>query len=169
MQITKQLQQEIEEIRDKALFYTYHSSSLSEQHIFVDSNALRQKLRLLPNYNSNEMCMYSRFYGHTDDVLPLIQTCVQENLQYLEKWNPRNTALVLHTDFPEPIGTGIVKDTDWNTLFSMSRIRVILGKSKISERTFRIVTAYPVPNIEEMNEIWDAMDDFSIQQVKKSR
>ena len=168
MQITKQLQQEIEEIQDKVLFSIHHSSNLSEQHIFADTNALRQNLRLLPVYG-DEMCMFSHFFGGSDDVLPLIQTCVQRNLQYLEKWNPRNTALVLHTDFPEPIGTGIVKDTDWNTLFSMSRIRVILGKSKISERTFRIVTAYPVPNIEEMNEIWDAMDDFSIQQVKKSR
>ena len=168
MQITKQLQQEIEEIQDKVLFSIHHSSNLSEQHIFADTNALRQNLRLLPVYG-DEMCMFSHFFGGSDDVLPLIQTCVQRNLQYLEKWNPRNTALVLHTDFPEPIGTGIVKDTDWNTLFSMSRIRVILGKSKISERTFRIVTAYPVPNIEEMNEIWDAMADFSIQQDKKSR
>ena len=166
MQITKQLQQEIEEIQDKVLFSIHHSSNLSEQHIFADTNALRQNLRLLPVYG-DEMCMFSHFFGGSDDVLPLIQTCVQRNLQYLEKWNPRNTALVLHTDFPEPIGTGIVKDTDWNTLFSMSRIRVILGKSKISERTFRIVTAYPVPNIEEMNEIWDAMDAFSIQHSKK--
>lgn len=168
MQITKQLQQEIEEICDKALFYTYHSSSLNEQHILVDTNALRQKLRLLPVYG-DEMCMYSRFFGCADDVLPLIQTCIQGNLQYLEKWNSCNTALVLHTDFPEPIGTGIVKGTDWNTLFQMSRIRVIMEKSKTPERSFRIVTAYPVPNMNEMNEIWDAMDAFSVQQVKKSR
>lgn len=168
MQITKQLLQEIEEIQDKALFYTYLSFNLDEQHIFVDSNALRQKLRMLPVYG-DEMCMYSHFFGCTDDVLPLIQTCVQENLQYLGKWNPCHTALVLHSDFPKPIGTGIVKGTDWNTLFPMSRIRVILGKSKTPERSFRIVTAYPVPNMEEMDAIWDAMDAFSAQQVKKSR
>ena len=166
MQITKQLLQEIEEIQDKALFYTYLSFNLDEQHIFVDSNALRQKLRMLPVYG-DEMCMYSHFFGCTDDVLPLIQTCVQRNLQYLEKWNPCHTALVLHTDFPKPIGTGIVKGTDWNTLFPMSRIRVILQKSKIPGRAFRIATAYPVPNVEEMNEIWDAMDAFSIQHSKK--
>ena len=166
MQITKQLLQEIEEIQDKALFYTYLSFNLDEQHIFVDSNALRQKLRMLPVYG-DEMCMYSHFFGCTDDVLPLIQTCVQENLQYLGKWNPCHTALVLHSDFPKPIGTGIVKGTDWNTLFPMSRIRVILQKSKIPGRAFRIATAYPVPNVEEMNEIWDAMDAFSIQHSKK--
>ena len=168
MQITKQLLQEIEEIQDKALFYTYLSFNLDEQHIFVDSNALRQKLRLLPVYG-NEMCIYSRFFGFTDDVLPLIQSCIQANLQYLEKWNPCHTALLLHNDFPQPIGTGIVKGTDWNTSFPMSRIRVILGKSKTPERSFRIVTAYPVPNMEEMDAIWDAMDAFSAQQVKKSR
>ena len=166
MQITKQLLQEIEEIQDKALFYTYLSFNLDEQHIFVDSNALRQKLRMLPVYG-DEMCMFSHFFGGSDDVLPLIQTCVQRNLQYLEKWNPCHTALVLHTDFPKPIGTGIVKGTDWNTLFPMSRIRVILQKSKIPGRAFRIATAYPVPNVEEMNEIWDAMDAFSIQHSKK--
>lgn len=168
MQITKQLLQEIEEIQDKALFYTYLSFNLDEQHIFVDSNALRQKLRMLPVYG-DEMCMYSHFFGCTDDVLPLIQTCVQENLQYLGKWNPCHTALVLHSDFPKPIGTGIVKGTDWNTLFPMSRIRVILEKSKTPERSFHIVTAYPVPNTDEMNKIWDAMDGFSVQHVKKSR
>ncbi|MCQ4774960.1 hypothetical protein NE634_14675 [Lacrimispora saccharolytica] len=168
MHITKQLQQEIEEIRDKVLFYTYHSSNLDEQHILVDTNALRQKLRMLPVYG-DEICMYSHFFGCADDVLPLIQTCVQQNLQYLEKWNPSNTALVLHSNFPKPIGTGIVKGTDWDTLFPMSRIRVILEKSKISGRTFRIATAYPVPNMEEMDAIWDAMDAFSAQQVKKSR
>ena len=116
MQITKQLQQEIEEIQDKVLFSIHHSSNLSEQHIFADTNALRQNLRLLPVYG-DEMCMFSHFFGGSDDVLPLIQTCVQRNLQYLEKWNPCHTALVLHTDFPKPIGTGIVKGTDWNTLF----------------------------------------------------
>ena len=168
MRITKQLQQEIEEVRDKMLFSTRHSSNLSEQHIFADTNALRQKLRMLPVYG-DEMCMYSHFFGCTDDVLPLIQTCIQENLPYLEKWNPCHTALVLHNDFPQPIGTGIVKGTDWNTSFPMSRIRVLLGKSKTPERSFRIVTAYPVPNMEEMDAIWDAMDAFSAQQVKKSR
>lgn len=168
MQITKQLQQEIEEIQDKVLFSIHHSSNLSEQHIFADTNALRQNLRLLPVYG-DEMCMFSHFFGGSDDVLPLIQTCVQRNLQYLEKWNPCHTALVLHTDFPKPIGTGIVKGTDWNTLFPMSRIRVILQKSKIPGRAFRIATAYPVPNTDEMNKIWDAMDAFSVQHVKKSR
>lgn len=168
MKITNQLLREIDDLGNKELFRAYHPAHMEERHIYIDDNGLRQRLKNIP-FTENELCLFSRFYGKTEKVLPMIQKCIRQNIGALEKWDPYQTALVLHADFPEPIGTGLVKGTDWNVPFPMSRIRVVLENADIRGRLFKVVTAYPVPDMDEIDDIWDAIDTFSIEQRRRHR
>ena len=62
--------------------------------------------------------------------------------------------------FDAPIGDGIVKGTDWNKTFPMSNLRIVLKNSDIRGRLFEIITAYPVPGYDEVDQILDAMEEY---------
>ena len=55
--------------------------------------------------------------------------------------------------YDHPIGDGNVKGTDWNHLFALSGICIVLQLSDRKDHFFEITTAYPIPDFDEVDEI----------------
>lgn len=167
MKLNGQFYRELDEILEKELFHAYNSSHMEERHIFINDNEMRHRLKKMDSVDG-DICMVSKFDCNTEQILPVIHSCISKNLKELQKWNPNREFLLLHLDQPEPIGHGFVKGTDLRNSFFMSRIRVILAESDIKGRLFSVITAYPVPNLDEIDDIWDNIDQFNeFRRLKK--
>lgn len=75
-------------------------------------------------------------------------------------------ALEICAFYDHPIGDGVVKGTDWNHLFALSGICIVLQLSDRKDHFFEITTAYPIPDFDEVDEILDAMDEYQITRIK---
>ena len=84
-------------------------------------------------------------------------------------WGKRDPfhALEICAFYDHPIGDGVVKGTDWNHLFALSGICIVLQLSDRKDHFFEITTAYPIPDFDEVDEILDAMDEYQITRIKQ--
>lgn len=78
----------------------------------------------------------------------------------MEKWDSYKEDRILNLPLGKVIGYGYVQRTDTTHPFQMSAIRVILAAPKKNGRYFAVKTAYPVPDMDEIDIIWDAKDEY---------
>lgn len=64
--------------------------------------------------------------------------------------------LELDYTFSAPVAEGIAMGTDWNQMHPASSVRLVICKDNYT--SFRIVTAYPYPSFDEMDQWYDAVD-----------
>lgn len=159
-----QLVREIHDVTIPELFEAYHPKNhVFRRHVQVTRKDLRQRLRKIP-YVEDEIVTMSRFDSKDAHFLTrMIFRCLYDNQGEIQKWIKENPFHLLQVcmDVDAPIGEGVVKGTDWNQFFPMSRIHVVLKYSNLPGRLFQIVTAYPVPNLDETDQIWEAIDSWS--------
>lgn len=63
-------------------------------------------------------------------------------------------------DFDAPIGEGMAKGADRNEIIPMSRLRIVVGPSNIDGRLFEVISSFPVPNLDEVDICWDAIESW---------
>lgn len=147
MELSKQLYREIEELQVKELFRAYNPDHMERKHILVTDGDLLQRL--------------CRIKIEKDEI-------ILKNTRDIEKWNPLKTDLVLHMPLGKVIGYGYVQRTDTTRPFKMSAIRIILSASPVKGRLLAVRTAYPVPDSDEIDEVWEAKDEYE-DKLQKNR
>lgn len=163
------IEKEIEEIRTPELFLAYHPNShVFSRHYYVTQEELQQRTCKLHFHPGEIICM-SRFTEATkSEVTNLIADGLSLHIQEIMDWGKRDpfNALEICAFYDHPIGDGVVKGTDWNHLFALSGICIVLQLSDRKDHFFEITTAYPIPDFDEVDEILDAMDEYQITRIK---
>ena len=114
----------------------------------------------------DEIQPISRFDDSTltkEDIVKLIKECALENIKELQNHFADQPCKrkQLYLDFDFAIGDGIVVGADWNKLIRFSRLCVIVVASDNPNYPFDIITAFPVPGLNEIDDCWDAIDTRS--------
>ena len=165
------IEKEIEEIRTPELFLAYHPNShVFSRHYYVTQEELQQRTCKLHFHPGEIICM-SRFTEATkSEVTSLIADGLSLHIQEIMDWGKRDPfhALEICAFYDHPIGDGVVKGTDWNHLFALSGICIVLQLSDRKDHFFEITTAYPIPDFDEVDEILDAMDEYQITRIKSA-
>lgn len=163
-----QLSREIGDILVPELFLAYHENcgghALS-RHVGVSAQDLRN--RISENLHLGDFTRYSRFFGTREEVLPLIHRCLTVNLPTVSKWLGNDKPLELLCDFPAPIGDALVRGASWHQTLATSRIVVVLVPAVIEGRLFRVITAYPDFDMDEVDAAWDAIDEWALQRQRR--
>ena len=145
------IEKEIEEIRTPELFLAYHPNShVFSRHYYVTQEELQQRTCKLHFHPGEIICM-SRFTEATkSEVTSLIADGLSLHIQEIMDWGKRDPfhALEICAFYDHPIGDGVVKGTDWNHLFALSGICIVLQLSDRKDHFFEITTAYPIPDFD---------------------
>lgn len=158
--LSKQLLRELEEIKVVELYRAYHESiHMERHHVYATDNSLCKRLAKFP-INPEEPLICSKFTIPMQEIVDAIYECIKKNLKDLEKWDPYKEDRILNLSLGKVIGYGYVQRTDTTHPFQMSAIRVILAAPKKKGRYFAVKTAYPVPDMDEIDIIWDAKDEY---------
>lgn len=158
-----QILREFQDITTPELFRTYHPtgySHLMERHINKSLKDLKARLRKIPFNPDGDLTIMSRFNEDIDEqkALDMAYQCLLANENEIRKWAKKITPKKdFIFEFPTPIGDGIVKGSDWNKTHKFSAICVVLGPSNRDGRLFEIISIYPTPGFEEIDEVWEAV------------
>ena len=157
------IKQQIEDIRDPLLFQAYQSEGHAIEHHVLSDDELRRALWVRPMpKNIDDIDMVTRFKDK-EHALNLIAETLLQNIDLIEKWLLTDTdnAYEATAAFEEATGDGLAKNTDWSKPIPVHGVRVILVKnSQIIGRSFVVVTAYPQRTFEDIDAIYDAIDDY---------
>lgn len=166
-----QLEREIRELSIPELFQAYHPNShVFIRHYGISKKDLINRIRKIP-YKKDEIACASKFLISEENdrdkqkISEMVSQCLLKHQKGIEKWIKTDPfhAFEICEKFPQPIGEGIVKGTDWNVMFPMSNLRIVLKNSDIKGRLFQVMTAYPVPGYDEVDDILDAMEEWENQ------
>lgn len=153
------------------VFFENFETVFRENHIFyehygVTDNFLRRKAirqKMIPEI----LQPVTRFDNENlskRDVIAFILSCLKDSLNVddIIEWQENNPHEKLELIFScgKVIGDGIVLGTDWNVKHFFSGICVVLKSSMRSNNLFEIVTAYPVPDLDETDECWEARREW---------
>lgn len=138
------------------------------RHIGISDMQMQDRLRHIP-FQRDEIIASSRFYN---ECTAIMATCAclwlheNELLEYLA--NDRQEMLHISRDFKCTIGESFVKETNWEQIFPMSRVIVVVAKTEDKHNPLKIITAYPIFTMDEVDTVWDAIDDWlAKKRVKK--
>lgn len=157
------LLEEIEDIRDRTMFNAfYFKGHALKRHILTDEQ-LRQAIWDAPRpYDECDIVMVTRFFDETI-ARNLIADTLTQNIDEIEKWiisdSDENYAAI--ATFDKPTGDGLVKNTDWSKPIQVHGVCVVVRKdsSNICNH-FGILTAYPIRVMEDVDEIYEAIDKY---------
>lgn len=158
--IKKQIRKEIEDTKQHELFLAYHGYNHAlSRHLDVSLDEMKERIKRKVFSNDIDL----------DRLAEMIYTCLIENLDAIVTWVQNGCCKTEEYvfEFPYPIGEGIVMGTNWNQLFPMSKINVVLEESTFKGRYFHILSAYPLPNIDEVDEIWNAKDEWQERRIRQ--
>lgn len=171
---TGQFRRECEELLNRELFKVYHPvgySHIMDRHVNVSSKDLWMRLRPIP-FTWEELNIMSRFFEgtFTENIFQMIhETLLCNEKEVLGHLKTKAVAEVFVMDFEKPIGEALVKGADRNNLIPMSRLRISIGRSDTDGRLFEVISAYPVPNMDEIDMCWDAIEEWQEKLARKNR
>lgn len=159
-----QIEERTYSITDFVTFKYMFGTHIFDNHYNVSREFLRErykngKFHFIPD----EIQAISRFDNSLlseEDVVCMIKKCILNNTEVLQKHlidNPCKRRQ-LYVDFDFAIGDGIIIGADWNKIFRFSRLCVIVVASKNPNYPFDIITAFPTPGLDEIDDCWDAID-----------
>ena len=144
--LKQQLIRELDEISIPELFQAYNPENhIFSRHYHVSEKEMKARIRKAPMPEPGSMLLISRFTGTREEIITLVIYVLRQNLDEIIEEFTRNPYGLIEIcgSFERPIGEGIAKGTDWNRLFSMSNLRLVIKASDIRGRLFQIVTGYP--------------------------
>lgn len=162
--LKQKIQQQINDIRDDVMFDAYHKydGHAIDRHV-MNNDELRKALWAKPRpVNIDDIVMVTRFESKAK-ALEIIAETLQMNIDSIEKWLLSNSEedLVATATYEEATGDGYAKNTDWSKTIPVHSVRVVIRKNfKLISRSFVIVTAYPTRSFDDVDAIYDAIDDF---------
>ena len=161
--LKQRLKEQINDIRDPLLYLAYQSEGHAIERHVLNDDELRRALWVRPMpKNIDEIDMVTRFRDK-EQALNLIADTLLQNIDTIEKWLLTDTedAYEATASFADPTGDGLAKRTDWSKTIPVHGVRVILAKNfQIVGRSFVVVTAYPQRTFEDIDAIYDAIDDY---------
>ena len=137
------------------------------RHIDISDMQMKDRLRHIP-FQRDEIIASSRFH---DECAAIMATCAclrlheNELLEYLA--SDRQEMFHMSRDFKYTIGESFVKETNWEQMFPMSRVIVVVAKTEDKQNPLKIITAYPIFTMDEVDGVWDAIDDWLKKREKK--
>lgn len=160
---------EIDEILDPIIFDASHElkGHCLFEHVISDRD-LKLKLKYMRKAQYGEIVIASRFFSK-EQARKVIYMLLKKNESAIITWRKEldEPYLEIEGNFREAIEEGIAKNTDFNNLFPLHRLRVVLVKGDSIGRAFYIKTAYPVNSISDNEAIYNAMDNWA--EKKKSK
>lgn len=165
----KKIKEQIESIRDPLLFTAFQFEGHAiEEHVLSDDK-LRWKLwKKKAPVDNDDIVMVTRFFSK-ESALNLIANALLKNLDEIVKWllSDTNRVFVATATFEEPTGDGLTKNTDWTKTIPVHDVRVIIKKDfRIISRSFSIITAYPQRSFEDVDVIYEAIDEYTSRKEK---
>ena len=170
--ICSQMMREIEEVKSVELFRAYHDAvHMEARHVMIDDNGLIRRLFKFPLV-PDELIISSRFTIPMQEILDTVYSCIMASLKEVDNWDISRCDLAFTFPVGKVIGHGFIQRTDTTHPFDMSAIRVILSEPIKRGRLFCIKTAYPAPDMDEVDLVWDAKEAyeeklFSRPQIRK--
>ena len=148
-------------------FYNSNSHLFSRHMANISDEELKARLRKIQNV-SDDLIPYSRFYGSEDEVIGLVLECIGENLEEIDAFFNDNAKAELEIikDYNHSVGEGYVKNTSWDEKFQMNRVLVVLVKTESINNPFAIKTAYPAFATDQVDAIWEAIDEWIASRVR---
>lgn len=139
--------------------YIYGCKHAVKEHVWAGREHMIAKLRKNIKPMQEEPFIHACMFFSAETMISCIKEVLWENREEVEKYiqNKRlSQELELDYTFSEPVAEGIAMGTDWNVMHPASAVRLVIDKSNYT--SFRIVTAYPYPSFDEMDEWYDAVD-----------
>lgn len=161
----RQFIRETEDCTNKYLFQSYHRvgyEHLLERHLDIPVKVLQKRLAPIP-FDAGNIQHMTRFNKGTtvEEVLEMIRDCLLANEEEIMKHLKRKSVAKEFTlCFDHKIGEGLVKGADPKKLISMSGIGIAVGPSDHNGRLFEIISVYCIPNIDEIDDCWDAIEEW---------
>lgn len=138
-------------------------SHLFDRHLSTVTDIyLKTRLKYAEDEEGN-IVSRTRFKDGETKIIERIIECIKENLEEIDKFANTNSdgKLNLVKDYTEPIGEGFVKNANPDTLFQTSRLEVVMIKTEKYDIPFKIITAFPTFSIDEVDDVWDAIDEWA--------
>lgn len=161
---TKRILQQINDLKDPVLFSALHwRGHALRNHILTDEE-MREAIRNKKSSRSScgDIVMISRFFNEAE-ASELIIRVLENSLNALESWllSDCDDYGVFEMSFDFPTGDGLVFNTNWKNFFTLHGVCVVLSKKRtMPGQSFIVKTAYPICSFEDVDPIYDAIDDF---------
>ena len=124
-----------------------------KEHVWTGKAHMIAKLKKNVKSMREEPFAYACMFFSVDTLVSCIKEILWENREDVEKYiQNKRIAQELELDytFSAPIAEGIAMGTDWNQMHPASSVRLVICKDNYT--SFRIVTAYPYPSFDEMDQ-----------------
>lgn len=132
------------------------------KHILTDDE-MRKALWEKPRpVDIDDIVMVTRFLSE-DNAIQLIADTLSANISDIESWLLSDTDkdYVAYATFDHITGDGLVKNTDWTKPIPVHGVHVIIRKDfKDIYKSFNIVTAYPIRTMYDVDDIYDAIEEY---------
>lgn len=117
---------------------------------------------------SNPIVAASRFYS-ANAARKIIHQTLIENVDSILQWRKKLylNILVIEKDFSDSIGEAIIKGADRNTLIPFHRLTLVLCNGDQIGQPFFIKIAYPAQNFDDIDNCYDAIDEFQEKRKRK--
>ena len=161
--LKKKLEEQINDIRDPLLFLAYQSEGHAiDRHVLSDDE-LRRALWVKPKPKDiDDIVMVTRFHSK-EKALEIIANTLLNNIDAIEKWlrSDSEDDLAVSHIYSEQTGDGLVKNTDWTKTIPVHAAMVVIRKNfKLVGRSFVVVTSYPLRSFDDVDAIYEAIDEF---------
>lgn len=130
-----------------------------KEHVWTGKAHMIAKLKKNVKSMQEEPFVYACMFFSAETLISCVKEILWEDREDVEKYiQNKRIAQELELDytFSAPIAEGIAMGTDWNQMHPASSERLVICKDNYT--SFRIVTAYPYPSFDEMDEWYDAVD-----------
>lgn len=137
----------------------YGCNHAREEHVWNGKKHMISKLKRNIRPMGEEPFVHACMFFSAETMVFCIREVLWENRKELEAYlqNKRiSQNLEMDYTFSEPVAKGIAMGTDWNQQHPASSIRLVICRDNYT--SFRVITAYPYPSFDEMDEWYDAVD-----------
>ena len=168
--LKKKLEQQINDIRDPLLFMAYQSEGHAINRHVLTNDELRRALWIKPKpKDKDDIVMVTRFQSK-EKALEIIANTLLKNSDVIEKWllSDNEGDLAVSATYRDATGDGLVKNTDWTKVIPVHSAMVVIRKNfTVIGRSFVVVTAYPLRSFDDIDAIYEAIDDYVNKKISK--
>lgn len=115
-----------------------------------------------------ELSVFSRFYGDREKMCSLIADTLMDSVDELMPFiNSGQKKIHAYKTFPSPVGDCVLEEGDWDKLYPISMVCVVVVHSDMDDRLFRVKTAFPNASTEwgedglsEVDRLYNELENY---------
>lgn len=151
----------IDQVHNDELYFSIHEAKghAIKEHVIEREELIPRMFKMHKPAEGN-IKMSTRFLSK-ENALYWIRRTVASNFKQIEKWIHEDVDAYLELNLSSELvtGEGIAFYTDWNHIFSVHGIVVVLHRDR--NNLFYVKTAYPVAAFDDVDDILDAMEEYN--------